>query len=145
MIAELRTTNAEFADFLNTQTSVPILQIDNQQLITDCNKGFLGLFSLSKKPVGAFLSDFLLPGIKDVIFTTGVQEFVCNPRTGVHGILMTHRIQHNGSMLLWCERPFSTNNQVVEQMSVINNEIIAIQRELTKKNHHLNQAQGELP
>jgi hypothetical protein len=36
------------------------------------------------------------------------------------------------------------HNQVVEQMAVLNNELIALQRELDKKNHQLQLTQQEL-
>ncbi len=144
MFAELRKINPELADLLAIKSSVPVLQIDDKQVIADCNNGFLKLFNLSKKPIGAGLADFLLPGNKEGGFDTESQEFVCNARTGVHGILLAHRMRQDKGLLLWCERLFSTNNQVVEQMALLNNEYIAIQRELAKKNQYLNRVQQEL-
>jgi signal transduction histidine kinase len=144
MIAELLETGRQVAELLDTQSRVPILLIDGQQRIKDCNAGFLKLFSLPEKPLGAALTDFLIPGAEGVVFAKGVQEFACNPRTGVTGVLAAHRLPHGNGLLLWCERLMTTDNQVVEQMALLNNEFIAMQRELIKKNHELNRAQVEL-
>lgn len=144
MIAELHTSNKQLADFLDTKSSTPIVLIDKQQCITNCNYGFLKLFTLSEKPLGAALTDFLMPDAEGVVFRPGEQHFTCNPRAGVHGVLIAQRLpQHNG-LLLWCERPLNTNNQVVERISFLNSEFIALQRELDKKNHHLNRISCEL-
>ncbi len=144
MITELREANEQLVDILDAKSSVAILLIDDKQLIADCNNGFLKMFSLSEKPRGVDLTNFLISGDQGVLSATGVQEFACNPNTGVHGFLVAHRLPGKSGLLLWCERLVSTNNQVVEQMALLNSEFIAIQRELDKKNHHLKQVQHEL-
>ena len=144
MIAELRSNNEQLANFLDEKSTVPIVQVDEKQRITACNNGFLELFTLLRKPLGAHLTDFLIADGDDIILEPGRQQFLCNPLTGVHGVLVAFRLPLNGGMLFWCERPLNTNNQVVEQMALLNNEYIAMQRELTKKNHRLNQMQNEL-
>ncbi len=144
MIPELHAANEQLANFLDDESTVPIVQVDGQQRITACNNGFLRLFTLSRKPLGAQLADFLIADVDDIILEPGSQQFICNPLTGAHGVLVAFRLPLNGGMLLWCERPLHTNNRVVEQMTLLNNEFIAMQRELTKKNHRLNQIQNEL-
>ena len=144
MISRLRHYNEQLADFLDRKSSVPILLVDESLRIADCNNGFLKLFSLSDKPHSADLTDFLTADSGSVLFEAGDQNFTCNPRTGVHGVLLAHRLPQQNGLLLWCERPFTTNNQVVERMSFLNNEFIAMQRELDKKNHHLNRVGQEL-
>ncbi|MBV5341990.1 MAG: hypothetical protein J0665_20930 [Deltaproteobacteria bacterium] len=144
IISETLKNNDHLPDFVSARSSVAIVLIDEQQRIADCNNGFLKLFSLLNKPVGAPLADFLLSGAEGIVFTPGNQEVTCNPKTGVHGVLMVYRLPCNGGLLLWCERLLSTNHQVVEQMSRLNNEFICLQRELAKKNHHLKRIQHEL-
>ena len=144
MIAELRETRGQLAYILDTQSSVALLQIDGKLRITDCNSGFQKMFSLSEKPRGSAVADFLIPGAEGVVFTAGDQEFTCNPRTGVPGVLVAHRLPHKGGLLLWCERLLTTDNQVVERMALLNNEFIAMQRDLLKKNHELTRLQLEL-
>jgi hypothetical protein len=144
MIPELHASNEQLAHFLDVKSTVPIVQVDGQQRITACNNGFLKLFNLSRKPLGAHLADFLITDVDDRMHEPGSHQFLCNPLTGIHGVLVAFRLPLNGGMLLWCERPLHTNNQVVEQMALLNNELIAMQRELTKKNHRLNQMQNEL-
>jgi hypothetical protein len=143
IIAALK-NNDQLTDFITARSSVALVLIDAQQRIADCNSGFLKLFSLLKKPVEVPLADFLISGSEGITFVPGNQEFTCNPKTGVHGVLMVYRLLCNGGLLLWCERLLSTNNQVVEQMSRLNNEFICLQRELDKKNHHLKRIQHEL-
>lgn len=140
MLAELFKNCEPLARFIDTESNVPIVLIDEQQRISDCNYGFLKQFSLSNKPVGAAVADFLIPCGEGA----GFRNFTCNPKTGVHGVLMAHCLPYENGQLLWCERPLNTNNQVVEQVALLNNEFIAIQRELDKKNHHLNRIQLEL-
>lgn len=143
-MAEALKNNDQLTDFIALQSSAAIVLIDEQQNISDCNNGFLKLFSLTEKPREASISCFLISGREGIVFAPGDQEFACNPKTGVHGVLMVHRLPCNSGMLLWCERILNTNNQVVEQIGLLNNEFIALQRELDKKNHHLNLAQREL-
>jgi hypothetical protein len=144
MISEIINNNKYLADFLELKTNVPILLVDEQQQIADCNFGFLKLFSLTLKPLGAALSDFLIPTDESSARRAESQHFTCNPSTGVHGVLTAHRLPQPEGLLLWCERPLNTNNQVVERMSFLNNEFIAMQRELDKKNHNLTRVSKEL-
>ena len=144
MRGELQENVEHLAEFIVTTSTVPILMVDPQLRITDCNNGFLKLFALQKKPVGASLADFLTCRDGEVSMDAGIQEFVCSPKTGVHGVLMAHRLPQRNGMLLWCERLLSTNNDVVERLAILNNEFIAIQRELDKKNHNLWLAKQEL-
>jgi hypothetical protein len=144
MIAELREIQDQLAEILATQSNTPVVSIDERQQIVDCNFGFLKMFSLVHKPRGSALDDFLMAGADGLNFVPGDQELTCNPKSGVHGILIVHRLPHQSGLLLWCERLQTTNNQVVEQMAVLNNEFIAMQRELSKKNQLLKRMQHDL-
>jgi hypothetical protein len=141
---ELLENNEQIIEFIVSVSSVPIVLVDVQLRITDCNNGFLKLFFLVDKPCGAHLSEYLTFGTNGVAMGAGIQQFICNPRTGVHGVLMAHRLPLRNGLLVWCERLLSTNNDVVERLAILNNEFIAIQRELDKKNHRLRLAQNSL-
>ena len=144
MITEFREITEQLADFLDAKCAVPIVLIDEQRRIIDCNNGFLRLFSLSRKPLGATLADFLIADSGGIIFEKGSHEFHFNPQTRVQGVLLAHTLPYTKGLLLWCDRHFTTDNQVVETMALINNELISTQRELAKKNHQLNLTQHEL-
>lgn len=144
MKTESKGTNEILVEFLASKSSVPIVQIDAEQRITDCNYGFLKLFALSQKPLEVPLADFLISGTAGLVFEEETQQFLCNPKTGVHGALVAACLPHENGLLLWCDRPLSTDNQVVEQLALLNNEYLAAQRQLTKQNFHLNQVQKEL-
>jgi signal transduction histidine kinase len=144
MREELLESSEQVSELLDTRSCVPILWIDNQQRIRDCNRGFLQMFSLSEKPLGADLAGYLIPGDEGVLYEPGHQELTCNPRTGVPGVLVAHRLPHGDGLLLWCERLLNSDNQVVERMALLNSEFIAMQRELIKKNHELNRTRLEL-
>jgi hypothetical protein len=144
MIEELRGSKELLYDFIDTTSSVPILLIDEQRRISDSNNGFMKLFSLSDKPIGVDIADFIIPGAEGIAFDAGIQQFTFNPRSGLHGVLTAHRLPQRDHLLLWCERPLITGNQVVERISFLNNEFIAMQRELDKKNYYLKQVQEEL-
>lgn len=144
MIAELRETSGLLADILENQSSVPILEIDDQQRILSCNAGFMKLFALQVSPVGVAVADFLTAENEGVAFTAGDRGVQCNPKTGVHGAMIVHCVPHKSGLILWCERLLHTNNQVVEQMTRLNNEFIAMQRELAKKNVQLKRIHSEL-
>lgn len=111
MSAESKSINEILTDFLGSKSSVPIVRIDQQQRITDCNHGFLKLFSLSQKPLGAALADFLISGTTGLVFEEGTQQFLCNPQTGVYGALVASCLPHENGLLLWCDRPLSTDNR----------------------------------
>jgi hypothetical protein len=103
MRAEFREINEALAEYLHTESSMLIVQIDDQQLIQYGNNGFQKLFRLAKMPTSAGFIDFFLPGPEGVIFETGRQEFICNPRTGLHGKLAFSKVRHCRGLTLWCE------------------------------------------
>ncbi len=105
MITELMEISEELTEFLHNNSVLMILQINKQQILTYCNNGFLQLFNLQKMPIGAGLIDFLLPGPQGVTFETGIQDFICNPRTGQHGILAVHKLATAEGLSLWWEPP----------------------------------------
>jgi hypothetical protein len=144
MIRELMKNCQQLVDFIAIGSSVPIVLIDKHHVIRDCNHGFLKLFSLAEKPVGAVLGDYMSSTVKGGLQVAGTQQYVCNPKTGVHGVLVAHRLQLESGLLLWCERPLHTNNDVIERMGVLNNDLIAMQRDLDKKNFNLKRVQQEL-
>jgi hypothetical protein len=144
MISELMKNCQQLIDFIDVTSTVPVVLIDEHQVIRDCNYGFLKLFSLAEKPIGIVLSTYLTAAIKGGLLVAGTQQFSCNPKTGVHGVLIAHRLQIESGLLLWCERPLHTNNDVIERMGLLNNDLIAMQRELDKKNFHLKRVQLEL-
>ena len=116
MVPELMKMSEDFTEFLHNTSTMMILQINGQQVITYCNNGFLKLFSLTRIPTGAGLVDFLLPGPKGVIYDTGIQEFVCNPRTNRHGIVEVHKsLDTSGLLSLWCDRPSIAGNRPANQ------------------------------
>jgi len=144
MITELMKNCQQLVDFMAIGSSVPIVLIGEHNLIHDCNHGFLKLFALVEKPIGVPLANYLMSAPEGGGRTPGIQHYLCNPKTGVHGVLIAHRLQLQSSLLLWCERPLHTNNEIVERMTVLNNDFIAMQRELDKKNYHLKRTQQEL-
>ncbi|SHO43435.1 hypothetical protein SAMN02745220_00372 [Desulfopila aestuarii DSM 18488] len=108
MRAEFKRINKALTEYLHSESNMLIFQIDKQQLIKYGNDGFLKLFRLIKMPTGAGFVDFFLPGSDGLIFETGSQEFVCNPRTGLYGRLAFHKIRHDNELTFWSEPRLAT-------------------------------------
>ena len=140
---ELLSQRGELASYLNSVSDVGIVLIDPALNIVDCNHGFTRIFQLQQNPIGSPLSDFLILDDNDLKHT-GEIKLPCSHQSGVSGILYGHVTEAERGYLLFCERLMLTESRAIEQIGIINNELINLQRESVKKNLLLEKLRQEL-
>lgn len=127
----------ELATYFEEVSSVVIVLVDDQMMIRDTNRGFQKLFSLKANPAGRALSDFLLLG-KDMPLNPGEEwRMRCNPRSGESGVLSGHMMVVEGGRIFIGEKLMPTDSGIVEQMTLLANELTNKERALTKQNRDL--------
>ena len=140
---ELVSQRGEIESYLEAVSGIRIVLIDSTLKIVDCNQGFTRMFQLQQKPIGSPLTDFLIFDYND-LKQTGELKLTCNKKSSVNVTLYCHAVATEKGYLLFCERLIITESQAIEQIGVINNELINLQRELVKKNLFLEKLKREL-
>jgi len=143
MLKELVNQREEIESYLEKISSIGIVLIDSARNVQDCNHGFTRIFQLQQKPVGSPLSDFVILGDNDLKQTEEI-KLSCNHQSGVNGFLHCRAIEIESGYLLFCERLLLTESRAIEQIGIINNELINLQRETMKKNLLLEKLRREL-
>ena len=140
---ELVSQLGELTSYLSALSDIGIVLIDPTLNIVDCNQGFTRIFQLQKNPIGSPLTDFLILDDNDLKHT-GETKLPCSPQSGVSGILCGHITAAKSGYLLFCERLMLTESRAIEQIGIVNNELINLQRESVKKNLILEKLRQEL-
>jgi hypothetical protein len=130
---ELARQHEKLASYLEISSGIGMALIDSALNILDCNQGFMRMFQLKQKPVGAAVADYLMLGASDLKQN---EELIlsCSQKSGLNGILYCRAVGSESRCLLFCERLMLTESRAIEQIGVINNELINLQRESVKKN-----------
>ena len=129
--------------YFETSSAMGIVLIDPALIILDCNQGFTRMFQLMQKPFGLPVADFLILRDNDLKNTDEI-KLSFNRQSGMSGILYCHSIEVESGHLLFCERMILTESRSIEQIGVLNNELINMQRESVKKNLLLEKLRREL-
>jgi signal transduction histidine kinase/CheY-like chemotaxis protein len=140
---ELVSQREKLESYLDAVSGIGIVLIGQEMNILDCNHGFTRIFQLQQKPVGAPLTDFLILGDNDFKHAEEL-KLPSSHQSGVNGILYCHTTKTESGHLLFCERLMLTESRAIEQIGIINNELINLQRESVKKNLLLEKLRKEL-
>jgi hypothetical protein len=140
---ELVCQREKLESYLEASCSIGIVLLDATLNVLDCNQGFTRMFQLQQKPCGAPIADFLILRDNDLKRTKEL-KLSCTHQSRADGILSCRSLETERGYLLFCERPILAKNRAIEQMGVINNELINLQRESVKKNLLLEKLRGEL-
>jgi len=140
---ELINLRERLESYLEAVSGTGIVLIDPALNILDCNQGFTRMFQLRQKPVGRSLKDFLTIG-DDELNHAGELKLSCKNAAGVTGILYCYATRAESGHLLFCERLLLTESSAIEQIGIVNNELINLQRESVKKNLLLEKLRCEL-
>ena len=133
------------ARFLNSSVTSLVLVTDEEYVLTFCNKSLKQKLHLPVEPVGAPLGSILCPLEGEEVFLTASSS----PNSLVPQILRLCNSQDlyrcyaykiDGGYLILGDKMGSTENEILESMSHLNNELSAMSRELSKKNRELQQA-----
>ena len=140
---ELLKNHDKIESYLMTSQGLTIAMLDAGLHIMDCNLGFMRLFQPRQKPVSISLSEFLDVEAVDVK-RGGTFKLSFSRTMKKDGILDCTVIGVESGYLLFCERSVLTESKTIEGISLLNNELIALQRESVKKNTHLEKLEREL-
>lgn len=129
---------------LAEESSVAIIAVDARMVIKECNRGFLKIFSLETKPLGRPLGDFLLISEPSGMVPGREWKLQCTPRSGVSGALAGYVFAAQDDMVLLAERLMLTDSSIVGQMTLLTNELVNKERELSRQNKRLSLLREEL-
>lgn len=147
MIAEFLSENYReyLCKFLEEHSSLGILLLDENFYILKCNKGFSKLISTDNSLEGSLLSDYLPEESKEelrVNLENGIGEFklsVRSPEGSLHLANVYCFFVDKNYLMFWEIKPLS-GSEIIEEFSVLNNELTNTVRELNKKNIELKKA-----
>ncbi|WP_051564401.1 GGDEF domain-containing protein [Desulfovermiculus halophilus] len=134
--------------FEHTGTTIVVLT-DEQYVITDCNANLTRALYVPSKPVGRYLGELLCP-LEDTDFSLIVsmqgQTFlpqilrICYTEV----LYRCYTFAFQNTYFVLGDRLGSTDNEVLESMSALNNELSTLGRELSKKNRELEEANARI-
>jgi len=137
--------------FLNKSTTVTVIIADRNYRVADCTKSLTTALHLSEKPVGVFLGDILFP-LNDTAFeeTAVASKGSDNPVPQIFRLAYSRVLYRcfisdiDEGYLLFGEHIESTDNDALDGMTLLNNELANIIRELGKKNRELEEANKKI-
>lgn len=140
---ELLRQREKLESYLETVSATGIALINPSLSILDCNQGFTKMFNLQQKPIGESVTNFLILCKEDL---KNAKEFKlsCRHQAGVISTIHCRAVETKKGYLLFCERLIMTESHAIEQIAIINNELINLQRESVKKNLLLEKLRREL-
>lgn len=126
-----------------------IVLIDENYIVFDCNESLIRTLYVPNKPVGRFLGDFVC-SMEDQEFSLIVSKQHQKPLPQILRICYTEILYRfytfacrNGYLLLG-DRLGSTDNEVLESISLLNNELSSMSREISQKNRKLEDAYAQI-
>ena len=129
--------------YLLVKTGTGIVLLDSRLIILDCNGGFLVMVGLDEVPRESPIADFLELGALAHLFPEELTLQYCR-RTGLAGYLRCRFTPAEDGWLLFCERLTLPESQIINEMARLNSELLAIQRDMARKNAQLDVLNGEL-
>lgn len=136
-------------DYLDQSGSISILVLDHELFIKNCNHFFMKLIESSENPIGQNLKDLLLPEDREM--------FINLPKEGYqvinYNLTSSHNNQNymvgylykvNNGFILLSERAWITDDQIIQEISKLNNDMTNMTRELNKKNNALEKANAQI-
>lgn len=136
------------AFFEHTGTTIAVL-IDKEYIITDCNANLTRTLYVPAKPVGRYLGDLLCP-MEEEEFSLIISKHNQALLPQILRICYTEILYRcytfglEEGYLVLGDRMGSTDNEVLESMSLLNNELSTLSRELSRKNRELEAANAKI-
>lgn len=141
-IEEIFKENSQlFFDYLERLSRTVIVFIDSERIIQDCNQGFLDCLGITEKPLNKNIMELLsldskkfsLP--KKGEFTSCRLNFITSEDVQIN--LKGYISQTQKGFLILLEQHKLTYNELIAKMSLLNNELNNLVREVRKKNQQL--------
>lgn len=138
-----------FARFLNSSGTSLVLLTDESYTLTFCNESLLQKMHLPQHPIGEHLESILCP-LEDEELSLNISGYSPNLVPQIFQLCTTdflyrcYSYKIEGGYLLLADKVGSTENEVLESMSHLNNELSQMSRELSKKNRELQRANAKI-
>ena len=122
---------------------------DKSLNILEFNRGFKNLLNLSESPAGNNLKEYLLPESYQALSLPGGEEYL-ESRLNFKGhnspayVISCHIFNVEEGFIFFGERPVITSDDIVARMSILNEELTNLSRELNKKNIALERANATI-
>ncbi len=135
--------------YLDRVSTICAVLFDEQLNIVDCNRAFKTIVGDGSGPVGRKFDSYLLAedrNLKVAPPKEGFQElrFTLTGEIGDQNNMVGYLARTAGGYLLFCERAWITEDQIFEEISMINNQLANMTRELNKKNIALEKANATI-
>jgi diguanylate cyclase (GGDEF)-like protein len=147
---DIITENPEaIRSFLNVAGSTIVVVTDENYMIGACNDNLPRNLHLPSRPLGRFLGDILCP-IEDEAFSLLISRQANSLLPQIFKVCYTdilykcYTFATDNGFLLLGDRLGGTDNEVLESMSLLNNELSGLSRELAKKNRELEKAHQKI-
>lgn len=133
-----------FTEYLQNLSQIVIVLIDRDKHIIDCNQGFLEILNMKEKPFHQKITKYISSESKKIIFPVKNNfkqirlVFLTIDKTPI--VLEGYIKSIENFYLMLFEKQKLTYNELIKKMSVLNNELTNMTRELNKRNIELKKA-----
>ncbi len=136
-------------DYLNNTGSIAIVALADDLSILDCNHFFNKLVGLYEKPLNRNFRDFLQPEGSSVDLDLPENEcqslrFTLVSGNGEQNTIFGSIYRADEGYILFGERTWIEDHQIIEEITKLNNELANMTRELNKKNVALEKANARI-
>jgi PAS domain-containing protein len=138
-----------FRRLLECASSMAVIVTDKNSVIEECNRAFVGLIGAAQKPLGESFRGYLAKESLDAwdALLEGTAEksrLAITLRPGSIQTVDCRSIDMGGSVLTVCENAMVTESSAVEKISELQQELVNMTRELTRRNRELEDAQNKI-
>ncbi len=134
---------SEIVSYLASADGVCVAFLDENLIVKEFNLGFMRLFNPRHNPAGTGIDAFLQMEVESLTYGQEL-KIPFSRATGMNGYCHCCVIKTDNGFLLMCEKAFLTESHALEQIGVMNDELINLQRELVKKNREQEKLKQEL-
>lgn len=146
-VREILKGNVDIADFFINSENVLLLLIDHEEKIISCNECFKRLLQLIDVPLGKNISEFLMPESQSTFPLENKKSIIINflnqIRLPVPVKCFALEVE-NGFTMIIGTKLMMTNDHILDQMTLMSNELSNMTRELNRKNRELEEAQANI-
>jgi two-component system, cell cycle response regulator len=141
--------NKMILEYLELYSATSMVVFDKQMVIKDCNQAFLHLLGMSAEPVGNNLKNYLPDEERELLSKhdqSGFHQVRFTLINSMHSqySMVGYLAPIDDGFLLLCEKTWITDDDILKEISIINNQLANMDRELNKKNIALEKANATI-
>ena len=144
----LQNSSAFLAFYLENLSQVALVLFDEDAKIKDCNQGFLNILGLPGKPIGKNITEFLSFDMRALSFLREGEYTSISPQYLVQGNFQVsfagYLLSLGNNYLMLLEKHQMTYDEILNKMSLLNNQLADLTRDLSKKNQELKMANARI-